>query len=692
MAGPARRRPFPYDMIIAGQGVMLGHKDDKTANPLVGTKVMAFDQAAPSDYRYDTQPPLYERVQPYADMSKGFGLRMQSGYEDRKYRYALNAELSTGQWMKGPLLTTYSPSYANTPGSGVDGLVEMSGNLYGFAGRYFLQYNAGTDSWATIQDFGASAVVLDACAFAPPGGSTKYIFIALGEQQNAWYFDGSVFTQFATFRAYAFQQTAKEFWRAGGTSASVQVNAVSKVDTAADPTVEANWGATTSFQVGDRSARVVKLGLTSSGAMLIFKQDGIYTLEDSDGTDTHLFPYTAAYAGAGADSDNGKWWGIFGNDTFVTYSKTTFKLEPSVSITGSVSLTGSEIGPERNIENDSPVRGRVTAFAANGPLNAYAGLYNDDTGGSYLLKYSSWAPAEVAGGELDMAKRMDAWHGSITPLLPGKVTSLLRTTIGAPSGHYRLVVGLGDATIRSFTLACTANPATCSSYRFDTSNDGQVFLPYWHGTFLADAKSLRSVSMIGNLTSDYFAQLKYKTDPALPTFQDFGTNFVGNRQKTDFATNTAAYLAEFQVVLKHGAGGTTSSSPVLDAVAIHHSVRPSLILEYTFSVLAADGLVRRNGTPYKSIGSTQLRSVLRTAAGAVGAVTVYLPDESSQQLAVTNYAESLAWDERLRRWQAALDIKAVQYQVNTLYGTWGRVAAYTWGSGQSYNWLQLTGI
>jgi hypothetical protein len=217
-----------------------------------------------------------------------------------------------------------------------------------------------------------------------------------------------------------------------------------------------------------------------------------------------------------------------------------------------------------------------------------------------------------------------------------------------------------------------------------------VYLPLWHGTFEGDVKSMRSVSVLGTkLDNANLVELNYKTDPTQASYTAFGTDFnTAPRQRADFLTNTSTYLADLDVVLKSSSNLTT---PQVTAVALHHAVRPALIKEYAFSVVAADGLTKRDGRPLP-YGATRIRTTVQNAAASAGSVTAIFPDETNLTVTVNEYGENLAWDERTRRWQAGLEVKAVQYKLNTVYGTWARAQPYTWNDVKPMTWQQIQAL
>jgi hypothetical protein len=674
MAGVPVRDPFPYDMHIAGTGVMLARP--KPGSPLVATRPQTLDQVAPTDYNYGAQSPIDERIQPWEDFSFGFGQKIQAQWNDRRSRYALGVDTSIeGKLMLGPLVTSVTPGTVDST-NGVQDFFEIGGSLYYLNGRY-VQKRTDDATFAVNKDFGAGNAGLTARLFRSTASSTNLIFVAMGSATpaNDWYFDGTTWTQMATFQSLDFIAVGREFYRAS------DVNLVSKVDTNANPTVEANWTAPEQFRVGDKSSAIVRFGVTATGVLLIFKTDGIYSL-DQAGQDIKYYPFLSLNANAG--SDNAKNVGYFGNDVYVQYDGALWKVTPEFAL--------QPIGPERIAGNDSPVRGYVSAFLGT-TNNGFGGLYNPDTGDSYLMKFGAWKQSHfgITGQDVPSVQPTlsEAWNGSVTTAFSGKkITAMWQSTVGAASGHKRAWIGFSDGGYGYFTLSCVPDPSGCTSYVFTTT--GKLYPPLWHGTFLGEPKTLRSLIVTGpNLGPTRYATFAYKTDPSASSYTAFGTNFdTTPHERADFPNNTSGNLIDAEITL-NGPGG--SSTPIVAGIGLAHAVRPPLVLLYEFQVLAADGLTDRGGRPIR-LGADEIRTAVKAAAAAQGSSTTILPDETSQQLSYVSYGEAMGWDERAHQWRASLDVKAFQFKTNTITGIVGRLAPYTVGDLAGFTVGQLGGL
>jgi hypothetical protein len=130
------------------------------------------------------------------------------------------------------------------------------------------------------------------------------------------------------------------------------------------------------------------------------------------------------------DANNGKWTFKYENDVITTYNGRCYAIGPDLSI--------RPIGPERFADNNTPVHGSITAGVGT-PYAAYAGLYNPDSGDSFLMKFGAYPQTQDGDPE-----RIDAWHGSlsgvdVTGLIGGEAESWANQRISA---MYRTSVGV----------------------------------------------------------------------------------------------------------------------------------------------------------------------------------------------------------------------------------------------------------
>ena len=142
--GPPRRRPYPWDAIINGTGVLLAPGGDKSED-LKGGQPRVVSQVSPTSYKSSAQNPNVEVTYEYGDLSLGMGLAYQVGEHDRRYRYADAADCSiANQTILGPRISSITPSSVDST-NGVSGFFEIGGGLYAVNGRYVPKRTSDAD-------------------------------------------------------------------------------------------------------------------------------------------------------------------------------------------------------------------------------------------------------------------------------------------------------------------------------------------------------------------------------------------------------------------------------------------------------------------------------------------------------------------------------------------------------------------
>ncbi len=601
--------------------------------------------------------------------------------------------------------------------------------------KNFNPYPAGTAEEANISDWYSGVNIHCAETFhsnyeAVAGdGGTNYIFVGtyvfsdglsrVAQTDPIYYSsDGTTWTQFTkdssndtyteddppvlisygvyvgTFGAQAFKVIGKELYRAH------DVNMLAKLDTDANPIDAGNWSNDNAFRIGNKDSNIVSLDVNAEGALMIFKTDGIYTL-DKAGKDHKLFPHlqfapgdnavrlNTTNPGTGAVLETWKVEalpqatniGHYLNDLYIGYGEAYYRISPDNSL--------EEVGPERFITGSAGIKGKITAFQGHGSFHAYAGLYDEDNNKSYLLKYGAWRGPE----------RLRAWHGSITAAftpspssLTAEITALFKSSIGAPSGHTRLYIGFADGQIAWFTLPCVADPSDCSEYRFTTA-DTETILPRFTGHFSADNKIMRAISITGdNLDGLNYASVAYRID-SIGAYQNFNSSDGGNqhqfkdapRERKDFPTVTVGTFFDPKLILTNE---VNTSSPKVRGIALHYNVRSTQIFNYDFSILAEDGLIRLDNVPLR-IGADRIRFHLKTSARAFSSVQIITPEETTETINIKDYQEEQFWDEKLKQYRAIVNISATTE--STAYGSYTQVNKYTFGElgGHTFGELKL---
>jgi len=630
----ARRSPFPYHVKIGDTGLLLGTRGPNQPM-LSSSKTEDISKVTPPDFSYAGMSPLGDRDEPYESLALGMGLRTQEKWQDFRYASAQAVDLSVWPWCKGPELTVVTPP-ARDSTTGVRAFFELGSTLYCAQGRYILRRDSDA-TWTSVKDFGAGVAVLNVAVFTSNFDGVQRVFVALSSGPAQYSSNGTTWTPMATFAALAFVAIGREFWWADDT------NQLRKCDTNADPTVEANYTSLI-FRAGDKSALITALMVSAAGTLVIAKTDGLYTI-DQAGDDHQLFPFLRF----APDANNGKAWGQFENALYTAYGTQFSRIGPD--------LTLEQVGPEKLVNNDSPVRGKVTAFVGLGTMFAYAAIFNPDTLTGYLTKFGAWTTQD------GQTTHVDAWHGSLSVPFPNLAIQALHVSkIGAPTGHTRTYLGFSDGTVGWLINPCVPNPAACSQYRFHVG-DAWVDMPLWHGGYHASPKSIRHFSVTGpRLDATNYVTIDYKLEPSAASWTAFPNVFDHSTYESAMLpVDATAVLAAFRVHLVNTAA---TASPLVSAVSVGHALRPQRYMTVELMILCSDGLVRRDGVPLR-IGRRQIQRVVEAAVDSAGAVRCTLPDETVQELSFTDYSISQSFDEVGRQWRGSLTVKAIQHHAVT---------------------------
>ncbi len=704
---PPVRAPFPWDVVIGGQGFLTGSPTKGGPAPMTATKPPDLAQQSPNELGYDAQNPIISSTQSYDNLSGGFGQEIQIKSHDNRYHYALNVDWSGGTFgVLGPRLFEQTwPSQGETP-TDVSDFFELDGILYALNGHWAQGRSDDTPTgWYGAIDFGAGVATHAKSFFASFAGGDNLAYIGMGDTDFMWKWDGLNATKHASLKAQDFALTSQEFWRA------VLPNDMEKVAIDADPWDANNWTIDGTYLVGNKQYPIQRLATAISDTVLALKTDGIYTL-NNDGDTVDLYPYLHF----APDDLNGA-YGDWLNDIYLTYGSGAYQIKPT-PVLGSTNLhlPINQIGPERVIDNTSEVKGRITAYAGHDSFCLYAGLYNTDTGDSYLLKFGQWIEGD------GVPQRAEVWHGSITAAFKNKrITAMHVTTVGAIANHKRLYLGFSDSTVQWFTLPCTPNPCNCDAYLFSLA-EGTLRLPWAHLMFRNDIKVLRDVTVAGmNLSDSDYCQVQVSSAPNVD-FQflvDLDTNPVnfdttplqtiplgpGSINKQAGALDTlAAYtldelsaftLDEMSALV--GAPGSYSgryigldlmlratsagTSPRVIGVGFSYQARLPLNKVRGLDLLTDQYLTKRDGTPTRLTSADWLTRIEALATQTVPSPTT-LPNQRVTNLSVVGYRETTLWSERFHNWFGGVHLDCVEQAPLVApglpaFGTLNRLAQYT---------------
>lgn len=635
---------------------------------------------APTKFGEQARNPIFGGTLAIRELTNGFGRMRMHDDPDGRYLYGLNFDPSAGPWLKGPDVTSVTPATRDST-NGINRFFEIGGQIFALNGRYVLDGNNNGTTWATTgqgNDFGSGNAAVDVTVVqANDGTSSRYAWIGMGDSVAMYYFDGTTYTQTSganVMYARAFAVDGTNLYRFDDT------NRMWQCDLLLDPRTAANWPSATD-RIGTKDYPVTRATVDHNGALAILKGDDVYTL-NIDGTVNRLFQHEQLVASTLNGQALASWRGPDDQPALYTvYGNGTFALTPSGGLI--------PIGPELLPENESPVKGQITAMVGTDHA-LYAGIYNQDTGNSYLMKFTGRVFKDEYGTTIP------AWHGSITAAFSSKkITALYASSIGATSLHKRLYMGFSDGTIAHFTLPCTANPSACTAYTFSTAT-ASVYLGRLFFYFSSASKLVLAATGEGEgLTSTNYASLQYRTqsDASYATLtQSFNTD---PSRQVDMPDNVSCVYFDPLVTLE---SNSSSTSPKITGLSFLWRLRDPPLKVVQANLIAEDGLRARDGTPYLRSGQDIARAigVLERDATATEFIE---PDGTSRTVTVSAPRRITAYDEGIPR-RPRDAIQVILTETRSQAGgisfanasAYGGAATFAFESGSGSNRLILVGI
>ena len=651
------------------QGLMLLPQPDGAL--MVAKKQIHLENLYPSVAEYDSAPVYRERTFQFRPTG-GLGEPTQASANSRRYHYGINVWVVGGLFGKGPLahdipLTGGTPPAPDGTGmhrvwaEGPTAADPTRSTLY-FISRRAVYRRDGDDSGtnAAIRTR-AGHYPIDLARFTGSHTAAKDCLYVTWEDGVLEEFDGVNWTTCVLptdFHASFLFTLVDELWAAAYGSTQVRwVNA--------DPKVAANWSGP--IFIGNPSVPVTGLSASSS-RLAVFKADGsVFTL-NADGSTNDLFPGLRVTQ----ELDNGRtavpWMGRL----WFRSGRAFYELD----LQGGANLFPR--GPGRNLGNISEVRGPVQAFAGWNTQMAFAAIYNESLGHSYLLSYGSWVPrADPANTSTTVSgtayQFIDQYDGALVKWPGRKVTSLFVSNVPSEA---RLYVGFADGNYCWIKLV--PYPLVMGQEGEYTQQESYVVLPLHHAMFQSDNKHFTGLSTFGpRIGAGNSIGFRYRVmGPSVGTglrpngdwilWSSVEVTHNGERINPD--RPVAGRALELRVDLDNS---TTDTTPVLEGVGLHERLVPSFRRDYTMTVNANELIARRDGASTRQSGST-IRRWMEEAASAPASITIELPDERLSEVAIFSYEEHQAPHDQRGGLGMAITIQATEFQVVEIYGTIGR--------------------
>lgn len=304
------------------------------------------------------------------------------------------------------------------------------------------------------------------------------------------------------------------------------------------------------------------------------------------------------------------------------------------------------VGPETLADNDSPVRGRITACAGDAYF-LYAAL-RSDRGVTYLMCHDA---------------ERGAWH----PLADlGRRECRHMWVSDVPGPNPRLYLGL-DGDIGAIILPrSTANPLHDPQCRFAAS--GELRLSRFHGSPAARRTAFLGLVLDGaRLGPDAYVDAAYRLD-GQGAYAPLGRFATASGQRVDFGSAVAGTSMDLRLRLTSQSDRAT---PVIRAVTLAYAARTGFRRVFDFRVRLADRLSLRDGGRDRRTASDLKRALMAAAASELP-VVLTTPDGEALEVLVREAevratGRPLAW---------AIHISATEYRPTAAHGRHRRLATY----------------
>lgn len=687
----SRRLPYPWDVLLNGQGLRL-------KEGVMGKRVLPLENYQAPVQEYGTDDLYRERSFTFRRAYSGMGdSTQQSQGIPPRYFYGKNA------WHAGAYRGRGPRWHPLVPVGGVAGefagVVEAPGLagspnliLLALAGRYVRRVDGLTDATQALShDLGAGNQAETAVRWEAAGvGGTAAVYLS-DSASRLWRYQADAWTQLTGAPAARFLcATGVELWRAAG-------NVVSKCEQ--DPANPASW--TAPIAVGDPFVKISGLGQLW-GTLYVFKEDGtVWTLQG--GADLGRARNIAPGLAVSPDPGNGRRPAFWDGGLYFRAGSGFWKLE----VAGGATLT--RVGPERLVDNTSPVRGPVVAFDGYDAHGAYGAVYHEASGASFLVAYGDWVPAEEGSPEGGSFRFLPAWNGSLCDLAGKRATGMgvtrLASVCGTANpadpwgatdrGNPLLFLGFADGTYGYATLPRDgANPFSPGAHlTHDDFTDQESWLRWPRHSLMApgDLKAYLSFAATGPVLDEARAvRPEFRVDavgedPATAPWQPLGRPLTQAGQRVDFPDQTwgkildvrEVYLAQTPV----DAAAARRPGPVVASLTLREQLRPAFRLEYAGTVLAHWKVARRDGGSAR-LTPAQTRNLIVEAAQQPGHVVLTMPDETVSRFALIEYQERIPPDGAFRRRGLAWDVglSMVQYRTQSVFGIFDRLNLTTFGA------------
>ena len=419
--------------------------------------------------------------------------------------------------------------------------------------------------------------------------------------------------------------------------------------------ISVNGGAASTWTdgtpVGDGAHGVSSL-LSLGRTAFVVKTDGLYALRpgvDSGAVAEHLWSQPAQ----GTGPHNGRAAAAWRGYLWLPLPQGLYRFRPG-------ELTPS--GPERLRENDSSIRGRVTACAGDAHF-LYAAL-RDEAGRTSLLALN---------------QEQDSWH----PLADlGRVDCRHMWVSERPGPNPRLYVGAGGSLAAIVLPRGSANPLHDPNCRY--AANAELYLARFDAAFSAQPKAFLALTLGGaRLTASTWVDAAYRLADGTP-FQRLG-RFAAGGQRIEFGPKAAATAIDLRLSLH---SDDPTSTPVIHAASLAYAIRADFKRVFEFLVRIADQAPLRDGRRDRRAGR-EIKRAIAAAAATREPVVLVSPDGEHVEALVRGAEAQARRSEAGRDLEWLMPVTATEYRPTAGTGTHNRLAAYAHEKQAAYLHTQL---
>jgi len=393
----------------------------------------------------------------------------------------------------------------------------------------------------------------------------------------------------------------------------------------------ATW--TPGAPVGDSAQAVTNL-LALGDATYVVKTEGLFRAPRSGGAEPAR-PWPLPSGSPNLDDGGGaaEWRGAL----WLPFRTGLFRFAPGAF---------APIGPETLPDNDSPVRGRITACAGDAHY-LYAALRSEQ-GVTYLMCHDAERGAWHPLADLGRRECRHIWISDI------------------PGPNPRLYLGL-DGDIGVVVLPRhTANPLHDPECGFAAS--GELRLARFHGSPAARRTAFLGLVLDGaRLGPEAYVDAAYRLGGE-GAYAPLGRFATASGQRVDFGSAVAGTSIDLRLRLTSRSDRAT---PVIRAVTLAYAARTGFRRVFDFRVRLADRLSLRDGGRDRRTAHDIKRALMAAAASELP-VLLTTPDGEALEVLVRE-AEVCATGRPLT-W--AMHISATEYRPTAAHGRHRRLATY----------------